>query len=331
MATSPYAAGPTAEQLRIINSDIQAEFSLAFNAAQVTSDDLVTVRPSRSNFVTQRALAQIPKMRKWLGEKVFKQVAEFVTTTRAPDWELSVTIDRNDVMSDNVGMYAGVPALMGFQGKKHQDQLLAQLLTCGVSQNCGTATSLYPAESQTQSLLDTNGLFSTSHSFPGITATQSNVVSGSAINAPLIASAVNAMIGYTGDESIPLQIDPYAVAYGPLDQFATLNAVQATLNPAAGPVSTVPLDNIVARMYGIKPILLRELAPEPGVVYLFGTVAGLKPVQLWDFIPPHLVSQVSPTDPEVFYRKRYVWSVEANRLMQIPLWFQVIRITTLAY
>lgn len=327
---SPYSAGVTSDQLRKINSQFDNIYSLAFKAAPVTTGDVVQVKPAKSHYVTMAALTQVPKMQKWLGEKQLKQMATLVQTVRSPDFEATIAIDRNEILSDNVGMYSELPAMLGVQGAKHQDQLFAQTLQCGVSENVGSG-NLFPNESVTTSIADGLKIFSTAHTWPGVSTTQSNVVTGSAINAALVGEACNRMMGFLGDDGQPINVDPFAIVYGPTDQYATLNAIEARLNPVVGSNATVPLENIIASSYGLKPVLVRELANEPGVIYLLGTVNGVKPVHLYDFIPPHLVPMVNPESANVFYQKSFVWSLEANRLMVVPLWFLLVRVTTIGY
>jgi len=337
MATNTFAAGVPADTIRVINGQFDKDFSLAFMATPVSTADLVQNKTAKGNVITMATLLQVPKMRQWLGAKNVKSLQTVNLSTRAVPFEATVGVDRSDILSDNIGMYSDLPAMLGAQGKKHQDQLYAQTIQCGHSGNIA-ASSLWPGGLQTTNLADGANLFATNHTWQGSSvAAQSNNIFYTSLSQASISDAVEKMLAFVGDDGQPLNIFPKYIACAPQDYITILNSVKAIYNPVVGSNAAVPLDNILSRAgvwssyFNLDVVPVLELSNEAGVAYLHGLAAygALKPCQLYDFIAPHLVPSVNPDSQNVFMDKRFLWSLEAERLMVFPLWFQTIRMTTL--
>ena len=81
-------------------------FNKAFDAAPSLWQKTTMLVPSGSAQNDYTWMSRFPKMRKWVGDKVIKQLEAFKYTVINDDWEATVEVDRNDIEDDNIGIYA---------------------------------------------------------------------------------------------------------------------------------------------------------------------------------------------------------------------------------
>ena len=123
----------------IINQNTLAgifrSFSAIFNQAlSETPTEWMTVAmrvPSTSREQSYNWLGVFPKMREWLGDRVFKNLKAFNYSITNKDWEASVEVDRNDILDDTMGIYNPIVAEMGRSAAAHPDELIFNTLIPG--------------------------------------------------------------------------------------------------------------------------------------------------------------------------------------------------------
>lgn len=360
MALPTTAAGLSSEIVQELNSDVETIWSTTYLNTPVSSDPFVRVRPVGANTISLAALTQMPLMSKWLGGKQLNTVNTQAVTLRSADYESTVGIERSDFMSDRIGLYADLAFHLGFVGKKHQDYEARKVLQAGYPPTlaagvAGAAAFKYLAgEAGTKSALTGDDLFSSTHTLdpnapggisqgPGLGLTtagnQSNLVSGSFLNAPLVQTGYENMIQFSGDRSQPFNWEPSILVVPPQQLTNARMAVESYTNPLVSANSSLAstagsvaanqtLQNMVAS-YGLKVQLVRELSNDPNVAYLCGEIQGIKALTYGQFIAPHLIPLVTPESFAVFYHKRFEWSVEDNVLMYCAVWSSIIRISVL--
>lgn len=115
-------------------------FSSAFNRVlgQAPSQHkLVATRvPSTTGSNEYGWLGRFPNMREWLGDRVIHRAAAHGYAIRNKDFELTVSVQRNDVEDDNVGIYTPFFEELGRAAGAHPDQLVFGALANGHASLC---------------------------------------------------------------------------------------------------------------------------------------------------------------------------------------------------
>jgi phage major head subunit gpT-like protein len=81
-------------------------------------------------------LAQLPNIRKWIGDRVVNNLSVHGYTIKNEKFESTVEISRDDIADDKVGLFAPVISEMGRAAKTHPDELLFSLLAQGFTTRC---------------------------------------------------------------------------------------------------------------------------------------------------------------------------------------------------
>lgn len=81
-------------------------------------------------------LGKIPNVREWLGPRAVQNLAQHDYSIREKPWELTVAVDKDDIETDNLGIYAPLFAEMGLSAGSKWDQLVFALLKDGFTSEC---------------------------------------------------------------------------------------------------------------------------------------------------------------------------------------------------
>jgi len=106
---------------------------------QATPSDwkkIATLVPSSSRSTTYGWLGQFPHFREWIGERVLKDMAAHGYSIENRKFESSISVRREDIEDDNVGVYGPLFEEMGRAAVSHRDELVFDLLKKGASTRC---------------------------------------------------------------------------------------------------------------------------------------------------------------------------------------------------
>jgi phage major head subunit gpT-like protein len=81
-------------------------------------------------------LGKIPNVREWIGDRAVQNLAQHDYAIREKPWELTIAVDRDDVETDNLGIYAPLFQEMGRSAGALWDQLVFGLLKDGWGTTC---------------------------------------------------------------------------------------------------------------------------------------------------------------------------------------------------
>lgn len=128
----------------IVNSDnlakLRVGFSSAFKrglgqaksfAARVSTRVPATTKEQRYGW-----LGKVPNVREWIGPRVVQNISESDYSIKERPWELTIGVDRDDIETDNIGIYAPLFEEMGLSTAALPDQLVFALLVAGFATNC---------------------------------------------------------------------------------------------------------------------------------------------------------------------------------------------------
>lgn len=113
-----------------------AIFKEAFDAAPSLSPRIATEVPSTSRQEEYNWLGRVPRMREWLGERVIQNLSAYSYTIKNRDWEATVSVDRNDVEDDAVGIYTPMVRTLADAAATHPDEMVFDLLSGGFANAC---------------------------------------------------------------------------------------------------------------------------------------------------------------------------------------------------
>jgi len=293
-------------KLQALNEKVPQIFTAAFQNADVRTDDIVNEVPIAYPSFTLAALADLPMMRDWIGEKQVKNLTVISHTATAQDQELTIKIPRDAVVYDNLGLYSDHITLMGNQARKLKDQRVARIMLNGTA-----------AGPQNQYVgFDGVPVFSAIHSFVEGGATQSNNNTGQALDATNFKESYDQMLSLVGAEGNTLGVVPTHLVVPPQLRSAAIDILKPEFLANGASNTNREL---------VQLIVLPELAPASTTWFLVSTHAGIKPFGHFVARQPEVISLTDPTSSNVFFNKEYLFSVEAKTETLCPLWFLVQR------
>lgn len=128
----------------IVNSENLAKLRVGFSAAmkrglgQATSlSARVSTRvPSSTKEQRYGWMGKLPNVREWLGARVVQNISESDYAIKEKPWELTIGVDRDDIETDNIGIYSPLFEEMGLSTAAHVEQLVFGTLAAGFTTNC---------------------------------------------------------------------------------------------------------------------------------------------------------------------------------------------------
>jgi len=102
--------------------------SFFYNQTQVNYDKVATQINSNSLNSSYTWLGDFPKMREWIGERVIQDLKAHSYTITKKRFELTISMDRDYILYDNLGMMKPRIQQMAYDAKTHYDELVFPLL-----------------------------------------------------------------------------------------------------------------------------------------------------------------------------------------------------------
>lgn len=127
----------------IINEEGLATLHTAFNAAftrgkfgaKSTYRDVAMVVPSTDTAEEYGWLGQMPRLRKWIGDRQVKNLSLSKYSIVNELFELTVGVPRTSIEDDKYGIYSPIMQQMGQSAAEHPDELIYSLLAAGFTTN----------------------------------------------------------------------------------------------------------------------------------------------------------------------------------------------------
>lgn len=293
-----------------------ARFASAFTKAKPWYQQLATVVPSTSRENRYYWMGQLAKMREWIGERYVNNLAARGYTLPNKDFEVTIEVDRNDIEDDNLGIYAPMFDMMGYQTAKWPDDVLASTIKSGTTVTGHDGQYFFDTDHPVN-LDDTSG------------GTFANLLTSSPLTPANYQAARQAMMVFKGEDNRALSIIPDTLVVPPqleLQARQILNAemiapVAAFGINAAGGFQT----NILRGSANL--IVIPELADEPANWYLMDLSKPIKPFVFQMRKAPQFQSLNNSTDENVFWRKKYIYGADARGNAGFTIPFLAIKAT----
>lgn len=124
------------EKVRVLFTTYKGIFQGALAAAGSNWTKFATKVQSTSSTSTYAWLGQSAVFRKWVGPRVTQAVAKFGYVIPNEDWEMTMTVKKNQIEDDEVGIFTPLVEDMGQQAAIHPGQLVFNALYDGDVNKC---------------------------------------------------------------------------------------------------------------------------------------------------------------------------------------------------
>lgn len=128
----------------IVNSTslrgIYTAFNTLFNQALTDYtplyEKIAMVVPSTTGQETYAWLGDLPNMREWIGEREINNLTASDYTIKNKDFEATISLPRNAIEDDQIGLYSPAVKMLGESAAQHPDQLVFELVAKGFTAKC---------------------------------------------------------------------------------------------------------------------------------------------------------------------------------------------------
>ncbi len=254
---------------------------------------------------------RIPRAREWVGDRVYHNVVARDVVLRPKDYELSIEVDRNAMLDDKLGVFMPRIEMMGMEMAKYPDVNLQAAMQNG----------------KTAETYDGQDFFSDSHPAnidkPTQYAAQSNLFTTKPLTSDNYADVRAKMQSLLGADGLPLGVKPNTLVVPPQLEYKARTIISADLNAVAVGAAAATQTNVLKNTAEV--VVFDELANEPTTWYLLDTRLPVKPFIFVERAPVTLTQLISPTDANVFDRKKFRYGADARGLVSYGLWFLAAR------
>ena len=278
------------------------QYQAAYAAAETWFEKVASQIPSTGRENRYAWLDKLPLMREWVGERQYLNAMARGYALLNKDFELTLELDRNDILDDQIGVFSLAVPSMGEAVKKWPDDLVGAALIAGAATTCFDGQAFFSA-SHPKNLDDAGaGTFSNYSS------------AGKALTAANYAEIRAAMRSYVARDGKPLGVNPNLLVVPPQLESAALQILHADfIAPAAavgqGAANTVQTNVLKGTA---EVLVVPQLAGADTAWYLLDTRRPIKPFVFQLRQAPSLVSYTSPTDPEMFRRKKFIYGADSR-------------------
>lgn len=128
-------------------------------------------------------LGKIPSVREWIGDRLIQNLSQHDYAIKEKPWELTIGVDRDDVETDNLGIYTPMFTEMGQSTGAHWDLLVFSLLKAGFATLCYDGQSYFDTD---HPVLDENGAVQSVANTDGGAGTPWFLIDASRVLKPII-------------------------------------------------------------------------------------------------------------------------------------------------
>jgi len=258
-------------------------FQDAYAGANTVLEKLAVIVPSSAKQEEYKWLGQFPGLREWVGERVVKDLTVDGFIIKNRDFEATISVDRNDIEDDSIGLYKPLFQQLGETARQHPDSLMYDLLINGFASNSFDGTTF----------------FATNHP-NGNSANWSNM--GTAVlDAISYANARAQMMSLTNEEGRPLMVVPNYLIVPP--------QLEATARALLRADKTVNGETNIWRE-SADILVAPELVSNPTYWFLADLKKAAKPLIFQSRRNANFVGLDNIKDENVFMHKEYIYGVD---------------------
>lgn len=125
-----------AANLDSLRVGFKTSFQNGLSQASSMYTRVATTVPASTKTAKYGWLGKIPNVREWIGPRAVQNLAQHDYSITEKPWELTIGVDRDDIETDNLGIYAPMFTEMGQSTGAKWDQLVFALLKAGFATEC---------------------------------------------------------------------------------------------------------------------------------------------------------------------------------------------------
>lgn len=115
---------------------LQTVFNNAFSKVETTFEQYSMRVPSTTAQEQYGWMGMIPGLREWIGDRQLSNIRTYDFTIKNKPWERTLTINRDHIDDDQVGIYAPMTTSLALEAKRHPQELVDSLLLNGFTNLC---------------------------------------------------------------------------------------------------------------------------------------------------------------------------------------------------
>lgn len=126
----------TTPNLQALNTGFSGLFQNGVTQVESQWDRVAMQVPSTTSSNTYGWLKELPNLREWFGERVIHGISESDYVIKNRDFELTVGVNRNSILDDEIGVYNPIFQHFGQSVGAHPNQLVFNQLAAGFDTEC---------------------------------------------------------------------------------------------------------------------------------------------------------------------------------------------------
>jgi phage major head subunit gpT-like protein len=294
-----------------------ANFQLGVESALPFWQELATEETSTTESENYHFLSRIPRVRKWLGDRVYNDLAAYSYSLKNEDHEDSVKIPRNKIEDDKIGIFSPAFKMMGMATALWPDDLVLSALLNGGTQTCFDGQYFF----DTDHLADPNNASS---------ATQSNLFTSSSLTQANYATARAKMRAFIGEDGKTMRVKPNLLIVPPALEKTALEIV-APNNAQVFGSNTAAAAPVNVFQGSAKVLVIDDLSAAAGgsdtTWYLADTTKPIKPFVMQFRRKLEFIAFDKSTDKDVFEKREFKYGVDGRGAAGYGLWYLAAKCT----
>lgn len=267
-------------------------FNKAVSEAKPLYEKVATIVPSSTKTESYKWLGKIPRMREWIGERQIQNLGAYDYEIKNKPFEVTISLDREDIEDDSIGIYNPIVQSMGQSSVMHPDQIVFPLLPNGFTSKCYDGKAFFAADHK-----------------EGKSGTQSNKGSKK-LSLESYGAARAAMMSLKDEQGNPMNILP------------NLLVVPPQLEGAARKILFAETIDATTNTYkdSAELLVVSELSANPEMWFLLDTSKPIKPLIFQERKKPEFVAKDNIKDDNVFFNKEFIYGVDSRDNAGYGLW-----------
>ncbi len=140
--------------LDAIRVGFSAAFKRGLGQAPAKHTRVATIIPSSTRENKYGWLGKMPNMREWIGPRAVQNLAEHDYAIKNLPFEITLGVDRDDILDDNLGVYEPLFVEMGESTAAHPEMMVWEALKAGFERECYDGQYFFDTD---HPVLDENG------------------------------------------------------------------------------------------------------------------------------------------------------------------------------
>lgn len=122
--------------MRDLFTSFHAAFNANFNAATCHHQRMALTVNSSTSEMQYGWLGSFPGIRAWMGDRIISNLSAHTYSIANKDFESTISVPRNSIADDQIGIYAPMFRSLGEEAAGHPDKLIFELMSIGHTQPC---------------------------------------------------------------------------------------------------------------------------------------------------------------------------------------------------